>query len=171
MQLSSWRILKVHRYHTVQPEVVEEKHEVLSFHSYNEDEVQYDHPDLPDWMGLRTKKTKYRVHPIKESLDKTRNKQINEKVMRCQEFSRRPSDQVPTSFMENTNKEKLILEHVKRYSEQFSIAYKTDRYCSITTQPSVPLSHERVRGREVHLHYDTTDEDGIPRVLRLLSVC
>ena len=99
----------------------------LSLKSYEEDRQLYDHPELPDWIGLREKKTRYRSHPIREALEKARQRQMNEKVLRCREYAKKHAGNVPPTFTENTNKEKLILEHVKRYAEQFAIAYKTDR--------------------------------------------
>ena len=52
---------------------------------------------------------------------------MNEKGLRCKEYPRKSAGSIPLSFTENTNKEKLILEHVKRYAEQFAIAYRSER--------------------------------------------
>ena len=95
--------------------------------SYSELAEELEHPELPEWITLTKKVTKFRRHPIGEAIERTKGTIINEKVIRCQKFMKEKGNSVPTSFVENTNKEKLILEHVKKYSEQFSIAYKDNR--------------------------------------------
>ena len=95
--------------------------------SFIEREEQYEHPVLPDWITLRPKVHRYREHPIKSAVESARDNQVNEKVLRCNSFKENRMESCPVSFRENTNKEKLILEHVKKYGEQFSIAYKDNR--------------------------------------------
>jgi len=94
--------------------------------SYIELEEERTHPTLPDWITIKPKVNKIRQHAIQEAIDKAKHKLINEKVLRCTRYKNQKDNTIPVSFTENTNKEKLILEHVKRYGDQFHIAYKTD---------------------------------------------
>lgn len=95
--------------------------------SYSELADEVDNPDLPDWIHLSKNVTKFRRHPIAAAIDRTRGTVFNEKVIRCQQFKKERGHNVPLPFIENTNKEKLILEHVKKYGDQFAIAYKDNR--------------------------------------------
>ena len=96
-----------------------------SIKSYKEVKVRYDHPHIPTDFPLKEKTTKIREHPIKAALQK--REKYNEKTLRCKQFKASMQSSTPISFTENTNKEKLILEHVKKYDFQFGIAYRTKR--------------------------------------------
>lgn len=90
-------------------------------------EHKLNHPDLPSWITIKKQTYRQRVHPIKDAIERAKTRMSNEKELRCKEFYNTRRDTCPVSFTENSNKEKLVLEHVKKYSEQFSIAYKSDR--------------------------------------------
>lgn len=96
--------------------------------SYVEVEENLGHPQLPDWISLKPKVRRYREHPIAGAVRNAKEGIFNEKVLRCIQFQKKDDESVPVSFSENTNKEKLILEHVKKYAEQFNLAYKDTRY-------------------------------------------
>lgn len=109
--------------------------------SYVEVEEQMDHPELPAWITLKPKLRKYREHPIADAVGQAKVRVVNEKIIRCQNFAKEKGNSVPVSFRENTNKEKLILEHVKKYGEQFAIAYKDNRY-PLFTKEALPVPQE-----------------------------
>ena len=81
--------------------------------------VPLHHPDLPKDVKLKKRYRKRRVDMIGGSLQQTTH--FNEKRLRCEEFGSLPNNSY--CFTENTNKEKLVLEHVKKYAAQFHIAY------------------------------------------------
>lgn len=87
-----------------------------------EDEIKYDHPELPEEITLRKRYVTKRMDVFEQL---TKNSVIqNEKKLRCILFEAGKYGDVEVSFRENTNKEKLILEHIRKYEMQFKIAYK-----------------------------------------------
>lgn len=81
--------------------------------------ILLNHPELPAEIKLKKRIKKRRADPVAASIDP--QVVLNEKILRCEEFAH--SKTIPVCFSENTNKEKLVLEHVKKYANQFEIAY------------------------------------------------
>lgn len=87
-----------------------------------DEEIPLEHPSLPSEIRLQPLTLRKRKDLVVEDveIDDTEN----EKILRCQKFSEGKFGHIPVSFRENTNKEQLILEHVKKYEDQFKIAYR-----------------------------------------------
>lgn len=82
--------------------------------------IPLNHPELPPEIKLKKRIRKRRADPVAATIGDNRVV-LNEKIIRCEQFAH--SDNIPYNFSENTNKEKLVLEHVKKYANQFQIAY------------------------------------------------
>ena len=91
-----------------------------------EDPVEYDHPDLPVEITLRKKTIRKRLDLFDEIVA-NQTEIRNEKELRCELFFNGGYGDPPLSFQENTNKENLILQHVRKFENQFRIAYKDEK--------------------------------------------
>ena len=86
--------------------------------------IPLNHPDLPPDIKLKKRIKKRRADPVAAHIDP--KVVLNEKNLRCEEFAK--SGTIHPNFSDNTNKEKLVLEHVKKYSNAFTIEYVEKKY-------------------------------------------
>lgn len=93
--------------------------------SDHEEEVNYNHPTLPEGIILK-KRTVWVRDNIFEKLDVAQEIK-NQKMLRCAEFRKRAPENVYVTFTKNSNKEHLILQHIEKYENQFRIAYNDSR--------------------------------------------
>lgn len=55
--------------------------------------------------------------------DQQQKKLQNEKIIRCRKFEAGLDGYIPNNYKHNSNKEMIILKHLKKYKEQFQLSY------------------------------------------------